>query len=496
MLRLRARWQPLTALTLALLGAVVAWWVSEAIFERLPHLEDEFAFLWQAQVMAQGKIALPSPPEPKAFLVPFVVDYGGLRFGKYPPGWPAALSLAARLGAPWSANALFGALSLWLIYRLGQRVRDGGLGLLAALLALASPMYWMLSGSLMSHVFSLFLALAFLHAWLDLTGLGRGAGKAPRWLVAAVGGLALGLLVLTRPLTAAAIALPAMLHGAWLLWRGGAQMRRAAAALVCWTLAVAALLPLWQAALTGDPWLNPYTLWWPYDRLGFGPGIGVAASGHNLYWAWRNTLFSLRAGLHDLFGWPYFSWIFLPFGVWALRRNRAFRLALGTFASLVLAYGLYWVGSWTYGPRYYFESLPGLALASAAGLIWLAGPSGQRGRRLAVTAMLALLLAVDGLFYLPPRLGMLAGLNDIRRAHMRPIQQAGLQRALIIVHPAASWREYGTLLPLTPPFTQGELIIVVNVGPEGNARLAARFRQWPVYDYYPGRGARLVPRLP
>jgi 4-amino-4-deoxy-L-arabinose transferase-like glycosyltransferase len=492
---LRSRWQPLAALAVASAGALVAWWVSWHVFEGLPHLEDEFAFLWQAHVMARGQIALPSPPEPKAFLVPFVVDYGGLRFAKYPPGWPAALSLAVRLGAPWLANALLGAFSLWLTYRLGERVRDGSLGLLAAALSLLSPTYWMLSGSLMSHIFSLFLALAFLHAWLDLQGLGRGTGKAPSPLVAAAGGGALGLLVITRPLTAVGIAFPVGLHAVWLAWRNGRRLRWGVA-LAGWTLAVAALLPLWQAALTGNPWMNLYTLWWPYDRVGFGPGIGVTATGHDISKALHNTLFSLRAGLHDLFGWPFLSWIFLPFGLWALRRARAFRLALLTFFSLVVAYGFYWVGSWTYGPRYYFEALPGLAVASAAGVQWLARGPGRRARRLAVTALLATLIVGNLLFYLPARLGMLSGLNDIRRVHMEPIQRAGLSRALIVVHLFESWREYGTLLPLTPPFTSNELIIVVNTGPQAIARLRAQFPGWPVYDYYPGPAGGLVPRSP
>jgi hypothetical protein len=42
----------------------------------------------------------------QAFWTPFVVDYQGERFGKYPPGWPAWLSLGVRLSAPWLINGL------------------------------------------------------------------------------------------------------------------------------------------------------------------------------------------------------------------------------------------------------------------------------------------------------------------------------------------------------------------------------------------------------
>ena len=76
---------------------------------------------------------------------------------------------------------------------------------------------------------------------------------------------------------------------------------------------------LWQFAVTGDPTLNPYTLWWPYDKIGFGPGVGVLPQGHTLRIAWINTRFSLWVGSRDLFGWARYSWIFLPFGLWAAR---------------------------------------------------------------------------------------------------------------------------------------------------------------------------------
>ena len=90
-----------SAITLALVLLTIAAtaWISYDIFEHMPHVEDEFANLWQAHVMAKNQISLPSPPVPRAFLVPFVVDYQGIRFGKYPPGWPAALSLGVRVGA-------------------------------------------------------------------------------------------------------------------------------------------------------------------------------------------------------------------------------------------------------------------------------------------------------------------------------------------------------------------------------------------------------------
>ena len=72
--------------------------VAARIFENIPHLEDEMAYIWQAETVARGQIRVPSPPSPGSFMVPFVVDYQGWRFAKYPLGFPVLLSFGIQLG--------------------------------------------------------------------------------------------------------------------------------------------------------------------------------------------------------------------------------------------------------------------------------------------------------------------------------------------------------------------------------------------------------------
>ena len=78
----------LIALALSLLAVLAAYLVGDLVFEGIAHIEDEMAYVWQARAIAGGQLSLPSPPQPKSFLVPFVVDHNGLRSGKYPLGWP------------------------------------------------------------------------------------------------------------------------------------------------------------------------------------------------------------------------------------------------------------------------------------------------------------------------------------------------------------------------------------------------------------------------
>ena len=468
-------------------------WVADHIYERLPHLEDDFANLWQAHVIARGHLALATPPEPNSFLVPFVVDYNGLRFTKYPPGWPAALSLGVRIGAGWLVNPLLAALALWLTFRLGSKVCGPWVGLLATILMSVSPMFAMISGSLLSHSLSLFLGLAFILAWVDLflpLEDPAEANRLPRSIPVLAAGMSLGLLALTRPLTASGVGLPCAAHGLWLLVHGRPAQRKSVLKIAGVAVAIAALLPVWQWALTGNPWLNLYTLWWPYDRLGFGTGIGVTETGHNLRLAYSNARFSLRAGVHDLFGWPYLSWIFLPAGLVALRGVRRAWLAFGVFIGLLLVYAFYWIGSWLYGPRYYYEALPGLAILSAAGITWIGAwrrqPARWRGfRRRAMAALLAGLIATDLVFYLPARLGVMRHLYGISRSAMAPFESADLGRALVIVHVEKHWMEYGTLLMLAPPFSaDDDTLLVIDRDGDQDARLARAFPDRLIYHYY------------
>jgi len=480
------------ALALVVLAVIAGTLVSLRVFQAIPHLEDEFANLWQAQVMADGKAFLPSPTYPGSTLVPFVIDYQGRRFGKYPPGWPAMLSLGARLDLTWLVNPLLAGLALWLTYQLAKRWLPAGLAWLAAGLLLSSPMFLMLSGTLMSHNLSLVLSLAIALAWVDL--FFQPDGSAHPMLAVISAGASLGLLALTRPLTAVGVALPLVVHAVVLFFRSPPSRRRLLA-IAGLAVALAALLPLWQYALTGDPLLNPYTLWWPYDRIGFGPGHGVTAAGHSLWQAYVNTRFSLRAGLHDAFGWPYLSWLFLPLGAVALWKQRGGWLTLALLPSLVLVYGAYWIGSWLFGPRYYYEALPMLAVLSAAGVGWLGGwlPAAQRGRaaRLAVVGLLSVLMFVDLALYVPTRVGGMQGLYGISAKPVRSLRASGLGRALILVQ-SERWMEYANLLLLAPPFSQGDLRVAWSVGLQRDQQVAEQHPGFTVYYYDPSHPKVLV----
>jgi hypothetical protein len=185
--------------------------------------------------------------------------------------------------------------------------------------------------------------------------------------------------------------------------------------------------------------------------------------------------------------------------MWAWRKNLRAWLAGGIFPALVFVYIFYWIGSWLFGPRYYYESLPALALFSAAGLAWLMGflkPAAGKStlfrwreqvRPMAVTALAAVLVCANLLYYLPNRLMSLHGLYGVEGQYVEPFlrpSSASYTPAVVIVHKMRRWIEYGTLLDLGSPFYDTPFVVVYDPTPEEEARLLEGFPGRSVYHYY------------
>jgi hypothetical protein len=202
------------AVLLAFFSFAMSAYLSDAVFERLPHLEDEMAYLYEARIIAGGNLVIDTPEPRLAYWQPFVVDQAGNRFGKYTPGWPALLAVGVLLGQEWAINAFFAALTVALVYRLGRAVDSPDAGVFAAALTAFSPMMLLLNGTLMGHTTALFSTVLFIYAYWRIE---HGSHRLQWGIVA---GVALGLLITNRPLTGVAVAAPFV---AW----GGVKLVRA-----------------------------------------------------------------------------------------------------------------------------------------------------------------------------------------------------------------------------------------------------------------------------
>ncbi|MEL7234330.1 MAG: glycosyltransferase family 39 protein [Chloroflexota bacterium] len=460
--------------------------LSRTVFERLPHLEDELAYLYQARIFARGDVAIDTPDPRSPFWQPFVVDYEGNRFSKYTPGWSAILSIGVLLGATWWINAALSALTVALTYRIGEEIFSPDTGLIAAVLVTFSPIFLLLGGSLMGHTAALCSAMLFTYAYWRLE-----QEKHPvRW--GALAGVALGLLVANRPLTAIGVVTPfivfSLLRLVWVVIRQPEKLWWRLAPLL--TLGVVALLfapaiPAYRNAVAGDPTLNLYTLVWEYDRVGFGEDVG--RFGHTLEKGIRHTREDFTLFAADLFGWQFggltfeqrqhlligtreypgtgYSWVLIPLGVLAglimhAPRRRWTLMLLAIPVSVIAVHLAYWIGSQRYSTRYYFEGMAAAALVTAILPGWLAARS--RIARAGVYVALVLFTGYFAVTYTFPRIRLLHSYNHVTQARIDEInamRQTDKPVVVILSGDDMTWRSNGTLMGVTGPYLDTDIVL-------------------------------------
>jgi hypothetical protein len=172
---------------------------------------------------------------------------------------------------------------------------------------------------------------------------------------------------------------------------------------------------------------------------------------------------------------------------------------MAVFVCLVISYVFYWAPVVLYGPRYYYEGIYGLTLASAAGIVWLAGsfksPGLSRLRIFLVGALLLLLVGYNLSVYLPGRFGQIYGLYDVHHTQLDPFltPQARTQTpALVIVQTQKIWTEYAGLLELEDPWLTSPFIFAwSNNGAISDAALAALYPGRRIIYYYADEPGKL-----
>jgi len=467
-----------------ILSTAVAW----GIYGAMPHLEDEQANVFQAKVFAGGNLAVRAPSvQPNSFYIPFILNQNGWLFGKYPPGYSLLLMPAAWINQWWLINALAAVVIVLGVYLLGRDLFNANTGLLAAALGLLAPMFILLSGALVSHLVTMALLTIFTWGFTRSRGARRSDHRHPIGF-AVLAGITIGLAFITRPWTTFAIGLPFAVQALIDLAQRWRSVWRTYAIMLITCGAIAIILPLYNAALTGSPLTNTYALWWSMDRLGFGPGIGVTPGGHSLYTAIVNFRLDFPDFGRMLSGWPDVigvSLVWLPLIAGLLLpplTKRDWALLLPP-SMLVGAHFLYWArGSSFYGPRYYAEAMPFLWLVIARGLIKICAIKNPWPRRVVYVA-LPLLIAWNVVYVVEPHFSTGSAQYRSARRAINTIAQADVHHALIFVK-ALQWQDYAALGWLNAPhLSDGDLIFAYDFGPPGNARVIEAFPDRAVYYF-------------
>ena len=351
--------------------------ISLVVFEGIPHIQDAVAYLFQARTYAAGHLYLPSPPVPEAFTMTHVVDDGTRWFSKYPPGWPALLSLGVHVGAPWVVNPVIAGLTVLAVHALLKRLYAPWTANVCVFLLVVSPWFLFMSGSYMAHPATLlWVALAILAVELERT---RRSGA---W--SGVAGLCMAAVFLTRPLEAILLGPVVLLWG--LLGREPRWQVRSVAAFVIAGTAVSAVIFPFNKVLTGNAMLTPFELWSDLnygpgvDVLGFGPGVGIRdwpnldpIPGHGFVDVVLNLNKNMFMTNVELFGWLAGSLLVGLIALFLWRWREADLMFLVLAGSVALGHSVYWFsGGPDLGARYWYTALVPLLLLTVRGIQVLA----------------------------------------------------------------------------------------------------------------------------
>lgn len=403
--------------------------VAFRVLSARPLLIDEVIQVWQARVLANGRLFLPVAEHPEFTSAMHLVDLADKMYGQFPVGGPAMLAIGALVGAEWLIGPLAAAVGVRLFARLLRRIEPNpGTAFAALLLGAFAPFVLFLSGSMMNHVTVSTWLLGGALALVIAT-----EGRTPRWRHALLAGLCLGVAATIRPLDAASFALPA---AAWLLWRAYRD-RAQVAPLLASGVGVAvpiSILLMVNATWTGDPLRFGYIeLWGVTHELGF----------HEAPWGFAHTpargvellnLYLLRLQSHFLET-PAPALLFATASLLLVRRLTPFdRWVLAGSALLLGSYWAYWHDGFYLGPRFLLPLAPWLALWTAR----LPAVLRDRGvtpwmRRGILTAGVAA-LAIGAATLLPIRWQQYRnGMLSMRLDADATAARAGVRDALILV---------------------------------------------------------------
>jgi len=501
------RWPDFAGVAIGVIAIVPMSLIAQVLYHGLPNVQDAVAYLFQAQTMALGRLWAPVPRLPSFFYQLFVVIEHGHRFGKYPPGWPALLTLGVLAHVPWLIGPVVAGAGIVVLYLIARLAYGWKLALGAALLAGTSPFLLFVGASFYPHA-TVWLfagsAILLLLQWERTQPHDRDrvrfrlSGEGWKYLTGA--GLIFGAAVMTRQLDAIVLCLPFLL----VLWKRPLS--------VVW-IGIGGIVPAivyfaYNQVLTGSILGNAYVIGRPYDRLGFGRTVGGPGhyeSNYNFARALWNIVYDLQHLQIGLFGWPFYVTLAIAAVPFLLARaTRWDWLFAASSLSVVIAYIFYFAdGVWYTYPRYWYVIIPWLCLLTMRGFqelyrlplrVRLEGEPRPVAAAL-LPAGLAVVLAINSMVnYVPGTISLLTRFDSGATVAIDTAARHHLHDALVFqVQPSRqAWWPYGGVFNQNSPLLDGNIIWARD---ERN-RDRRLMRLYPHRRYYRLNGTQLIPLRP
>lgn len=357
---IRSRFAIFAVLFLALLlGGLL--WINRHILHSFMNSADEHSCWFLAECFRMKRWWVEIHPLSQFFNVVHVGNRDGKWFSVYPFGWPLIMALGIQWNVLDWLNPVMTVLSVVMLFKVGEKIFGFTASWVGIFLAVLTPFFVFTAASYYSHSTSLFMMAFFSYTYLKWT---EARTEFARVLWASLMACAIGYGLATRYLTQFAFVLPFMIYEFWPIVTRREKMRRDH----FWALFIVAIflfLVYYQNFMVTGKFHkapNRYDKGW--ERLGF----------RDFYTPIDGIVFIL-ARFFYLMDWapPMFLVLFFASLIHAngTARQKLFRYS---FLYLVVAYFFYfsWGGN-QYGPRYYYEGFPFLALAMADGLrrLWI-----------------------------------------------------------------------------------------------------------------------------
>jgi hypothetical protein len=452
--------------------AIRRWLLHDA-----PLADDESAYRFAAELLASGRLWVPSP-EMKLFVDQNFMINDGRLYPVYFFGWPALLAPGVWIGATGLMNPLYSALTIPALIGSLNVLVGRSWARAGAVLFLATPFVQITAATLLSHTTCL-MALTWC-LWMYL----RIAEQPTSLRHHAACAAAFGIAFCIRPQSALPLGFPLLVAWGLTVWRLDSRTRvRAAMAFAAAAGACAAFFlgVLW--AQNGSPFKMGYARYAEYlveNRFRFAtfsradltsvPGFDFSQLGQAIART-AGGIFRLNA---DLFGWPS-SFALLLFA--RPRGSRGIRV-VWAMAGASLLFQLFqrdW-GIDTFGPVHAFElALPVMCL-TIVGVRYLGEfltPRGFPG------ALLAALILTAWTGFVPVRLAAVQQVAAHINVALDAPRKAGLTRAIVFApHPFAPLcggtpAHFVFFRPSNDPDLSNDVLWVNDLGPAENGRFLA-----------------------
>ena len=327
-------------ITLTLVASLV---VSYYTLRNFPNSADEYAYLYQAETLSQGKLTQQAHPLENFFHFHHIAQIEGVSVGRFPPGWPMLLSIPFILNLPaYWLNPILGIVALVFFYSFSKRYYGERVAFWSVVSLAFSAYYIFNSASFFSHTSCMLFTLGFVYCLYlnqekksDLYGI--------------LAGIFLGMIVITRYYNAVLIFLPVLIS---FFYQYRWKAIRPLIFIGLGSFPFFVFLFWYNLQITGNGFL-PVTVWAESsERLGF-------VKGHTFV---KGIEHSIRRILLFLY-WCSPALVILYFiYLYNKIRDKAQRfLRPEDYYLILLMIGYFFyhhLGGNQYGPRFLFEALP------------------------------------------------------------------------------------------------------------------------------------------